>query len=185
MIEFAFYHALVDDDPKTTAPALEVLGRIAASWARMEHHLDALIVQVNKPYHDERLFEPTHPVAFANKVKLLKRWFNQYPPLEEYRDDVQALTKHLKTLSSDKQKRFLSRNLLLHAIPAAYDPASETVTLHHLEFVGEDIHSRHIDATLNQLHAFAGLVQLANTYLGTITRELFTREGIAKLQRSE
>jgi hypothetical protein len=185
MIEFAFYHALVDDDPKVAAPALEVLGRIAASWARMEHHLDALIVQVNKPHHDERLFARKHPVSFENKIDLLKKWFNQYEPLSEYQDDIRTLTQHLKTLASDKQNRFLSRNLLTHAIPAAYDPASETVTLHHLKFVGEDIHSRHIDVTIHQLHTFAGLVQLSNTYLATITRELFTTEGLAKLRRPE
>ncbi|MBC7279835.1 hypothetical protein [Hoeflea sp.] len=183
MTEFSFYHSLVDDDPKLAAPALEALGRIAASWARLEHHIDALIVQVNKPSYDERLFAE-HPTSFSKKIELLKRWFNQYPPLSSYTADMRTLTQHMKALSKD-DKRTVSRNLLLHAIPASYNAKSETLTLHHMAFEGANIHSRHIDVTLHQLHMFAGLIQMANAYLATITRELFTPEWIERLGKRE
>lgn len=185
-MEFAFYHSLVDQDSVQAAPALEAYGRVAASWARLEHHIDALLVQVNKPTHSETLFVNGHPRAFANKIELLKAWFNNYPPLAAYTEDMRSLTSHLKTLSKDAEKRFLSRNVLLHAIPASYDAEKRELTFHHMEFMKDgNIHSRHIAVTLEQLAIFADLVQLANTFLGHITKEIFTPEGYARLQMRE
>ena len=68
-LEFAFYHSLVDQDAAEVAPALEAYGRIAASWARLEHHIDALLVQINKPDHSEALFVDKHPTAFSKKIE--------------------------------------------------------------------------------------------------------------------
>jgi hypothetical protein len=181
--EFAFYHCLVDDDPDQAAPALEALGRTAATWSRMEHHIDALIVQINKPDFSEHLFEPQHPVSFSRKLDLLKRWFNQYPPLSEYTEDIRFLISRLRTLSKESGERLLTRNVLLHSIPAQYDSENQVLTLHHMKFVGTDIHSRHIEVDLNQLENFTQSVKLANDLLGMITKELFTVDGYEKLQR--
>ncbi|WP_163269661.1 hypothetical protein [Chelativorans alearense] len=178
---FSFYHSLVDDDPKIAAPALEALGRVAAGWSRLEHHLDALIIQVNKPQYSERLFEQ-HPVSFSKKLALLKKWFNNYPPLEKWQEDIRYLASRLKILSKEDAQKFLSRNVLLHAIPASYNAETETLTLHHLKFVGDQIHTRHIDVSLKQLSTFFDLVQMANHLLGLITQELFTEEGHAQLE---
>jgi hypothetical protein len=181
-IGFAFYHSLVDQDPAVVAPALEAYGRVAASWARLEHHIDALLIQVNKPDHSEALFKE-HPTSFGKKIDLLKSWFNKYPPLSEYREDIRDLTSKLKILSKDSSKQFISRNVLLHAIPARYEPETKVIIFHHMEFSKDgNIHSRHIRITLAQLETFASIVQLANTFLGHITQEMFTVEGYAKLQ---
>jgi hypothetical protein len=185
-LEFAFYHSLVDDDPLVAAPALEALGRVAAAWSRMEVHLDALIVQVNKPDHSEVLFEAVHPISFSKKLDLLKRWFNRYPPLAEYRGDVRFITSRLKLLSKEDGKVALSRNVLLHAIPASFDAGTGNLVLHHMKFRADgNIVSRHITLTLHQLGEFFKLVQLANKFLGHITTELFTVEGYEKLRRPE
>ena len=183
-MEFAFYHSLVDDDQETARPALQAIGRVTAAWARLEHHLDALIIQINKPHHCERIFEPKHPISFSKKIELLKRWFNQYPPLSEYTEDMRYLTSKLKSLSKEDGRVPLSRNVLLHAIPASYEAASSTLTLHHMEFLENgDIRSRHIALTLGQLSTFFDLIQMANGFLATITREIFTPEGYAKLRK--
>lgn len=150
----------------------------------MEHHLDALILQVNKPEHSEELFEQ-HPVSFGNKIALLKKWFNRYPPLVSDKEDMQFLTSRLKVLANGDDNRFLTRNILMHAIPASYDTETRTVTLHHMQFVGDQIISRHIKFTLDALADFAKGVQLANNLLRLITEPLFTPEGFEKLQRPE
>lgn len=180
-LEFAFYHSLVDDDPTKAAPALEALGRAAASWARIEHHIDALIVQINKPQHDERLFEP-HPVSFVKKIDLLKKWFNQYPPLAEYTADMRWFTMRMKELAQDRPD-WISRNLLLHAIPASYDGEKQELLLHHMKWEGDMIRSRHITVKMSQLATFSDMVQMGNEFLGLITSELFTTEGYAKISR--
>ncbi len=185
-LEFAFYHSLVDQDPAEVAPALEAYGRVAASWARMELHIDALLIQINKPDHSAALFQKNHPASFSKKIELLKTWFNKYPPLAEYAEDIRSLTSHLKTLSKDAEKRFISRNVLLHAIPASFDPAKAAIVFHHMEFMSDgNIHSRQITVTLEQMKVFSDLVQLANEFLGHITQELFTPEGYAKLRTRE
>ena len=179
-LDFAFYHSLVDDDPAHAAPALEALGRAAANWARIEHHIDALIVQVNKPQHDEKLFEP-HPVSFGKKIDLLKRWFNQYPPLAEYTEDIRWFTSRMKGLAQTDPSKAISRNLLLHAIPASYDADKQELVLHHMKWVGDMIHSRHVTVNMSQLAAFSEALRLANGFLASITKELFTEDGYARI----
>ncbi|MER9638350.1 hypothetical protein [Mesorhizobium sp. M0228] len=185
-VEFAFYHSLVDDDPSHAAPALEALGRVAASWSRMEHHLDALIIQINKPVHSESLYAE-HPVSFSKKIDVLKSWFNRYPPLASYREDMRYLTSRLKFISKENgSKVVLNRNILLHSIPASFDGTRREIVLHHMMFLPDgNIRSRHITITLEQLAAYAGIVQMCNQYLSYITRELFTREGYEKIQKRE
>ncbi|MER9963067.1 hypothetical protein NKJ72_19260 [Mesorhizobium sp. M0045] len=183
-IEFAFYHSLVDEDPAHAAPALEALGRVAAAWSRMEHHLDALIIQVNKPDHSEVLFE-THPVSFSKKIDLLKKWFNKYPPLRGYKTDMRELTSRLKILANHDGKEIaLSRNILLHAIPASFNADKGEIVLHHMKMLPDgNIRSRHITVSLTNLAAFFDMVQLSNVFLGTITQEMFTLEGYEKIRK--
>ncbi|MCT7373436.1 hypothetical protein [Chelativorans salis] len=184
-LEFAFYHSLVDADPALASPALEALGRVVASWSRLEHHIDALIVQINKPDHSQSLFEKNHPASFGNKVKLLKKWFNRYPPIASYTEDMRWLTSRLKMLADDDTSVGVSRNVLLHSIPASFDADTQTLVLHHMKMVGGNIHSRHINVPLAQMRHFAEAVQTANKFLSTITQELFTPEGYERLQKRE
>ena len=92
------------------------------------------------------------------------------------------LTSRLKTLSKESPARSISRNLLLHAIPASFNAETQTLVLHHMQMVGTDIHSRHINVPMEQLKHFTEAIQLVNQFLGTITKELFTPEGYARLQ---
>jgi len=181
-VGFAFYHSLVDDPPEHAAPVLELLGRIAASWSRMEHHLDALIIQVNKPEHDPALFE-SHPVSFSKKVELLKRWFYNYSPLADDKEDIKWLAQKLGELANERPNKPLSRNVLLHSIPASFDAEKQELTLHHMKVTDSEILSRHIVIPMEGLRAFADAIQLANTFLRHITELLFTDEGYAKISR--
>jgi hypothetical protein len=72
------------DSPTEMADAAElfrVLGLASSSWMRLEMHLDMVLLFLNQPQHSEKLYNKDHPMGFRNKIKLLKRWFNQHPAL--------------------------------------------------------------------------------------------------------
>ena len=115
-IHFAFFNGPIDE-PGEAYPAFAVYGRAAAAWARLEHHLDAVIIHINKEAFSARLYEKEHPISFERKIDLLKKWFNQHPPLASFTGDMRILTSRLKVVAK------LDRNVLLHSILSSYDAA--------------------------------------------------------------
>jgi hypothetical protein len=69
------------EEMKAAAELWRAIGLAACAWARLEQHLDAVLIHVNQPKHSEKLHDPDRPIGFKRKIKLLKRWFNQHPVL--------------------------------------------------------------------------------------------------------
>jgi hypothetical protein len=175
-LEFAFFSGPIDD-PIPAGEAFAVYGRAAASWARLEHHMDAVIIQINKREHSTELYSE-HPETFGRKIEVMKRWFNQYPPLADFQIDIRELTSRLKVLSRDH------RNMYLHSIFKSYDPATLTVELQNIKMLPNgDIRVRVRSITLDQLNIFTDLVNASNRYLGTVSLRLFTPDGVLRLRR--
>jgi hypothetical protein len=110
------------DSPEGMTSAVELwraLGIAACTWARLEQHLDAVLILLNQPKHSEKLHDREHPVGFKKMVRLLKRWFNQHPALAEHRDAVRPITTQMLALSK-------TRNAFLHSILDSYDPSTST-----------------------------------------------------------
>lgn len=168
-MEFSFYSSLADQDPSINAKALQAYGFAMAAWARLETHLDALTIHINKPSHDTTLYEGPHPVSFEKKIAVLKRWFNNFQPLSSHKDDMRELTSRLKMLSKEH------RNVYFHAIPASYDASKDTIEFHHIRLDRENnLRARHIVVPLASLAAFAELTNMCNDYLSRITQQVFT-----------
>src|SRR5215469_7794592 len=76
------------EDAATAQPLLFALGRLAATWGRLEQQIDTIILQINKRHHSSEvraLFDPEHPVSFRKKIQLLKKYFNQHPALASHK----------------------------------------------------------------------------------------------------
>ena len=99
------------DNFETAREAFEVLGHAAMAWARLESHVDAVLIHVNKAVHSTELYNPEHPIGFANKLKLLKRWFNQHPFLKslagEIREAAHVFKENLRNAKSDFARYFI------------------------------------------------------------------------------
>lgn len=76
-MEFPFYECAVDS-PDVPRSVYAAVGKAAMAWARLEQHLDAVLLQVNKKRFSESLYRE-HPGTFIGKVRLLKDWFNKHP----------------------------------------------------------------------------------------------------------
>ena len=129
-IEFAFYHSAIDD-PDTPRSVFTAIGRAAMAWARLEQHLDAVILHINQKRHSEELHRE-HPISFEGKMQVVKRWFNQHPGLLPHKEAMRELTSTLKILSKE------ARNPLLHSIFARYNAATKEITLQSIKYMGND-----------------------------------------------
>jgi len=110
------------DDPESMEASAElwrVIGLSACTWARLEQHIDMVLIHLNQPKHSEKLHDPDHPIGFKRKIKLLKRWFNQHPALAEHRASLRQITTKMLALSK-------TRNAFLHSILDSYDPSTKT-----------------------------------------------------------
>jgi hypothetical protein len=170
------------EQPEKCGKLFHLIGHAAASWARMEQHIDAILVQINKKDHSDELtdmYDPRHPGNFDTKIKLLKRYFHRHPRLGTHANEVNILANGLKKLSSD-------RNSMMHGILEDYlsgdDPKMIINGAKVMPKTG-DIVFRTIEYPLERLHQFIGLVNNAHYALCEISKDLFTLDALAQLQR--
>jgi hypothetical protein len=168
------------DELDETAAAAELwraIGLAACTWARMEQHIDAVLVHLNQPKHSEKLCDPDHPIGFRRKIKLLKRWFNQHPALAEHRETMRKITSDLLVLSK-------TRHTFLHSILDAYNPATKTATFRSIQPKTRTTFTvyKHV-GTVDNLLAFADHTRNVYLRLARISPKLFTPDAIELLQR--
>lgn len=157
--------------------AFTAIGHAAMAWARLEKHIDILLIQINKQQHGEplRLFDPDHPRAFSGKLKLLKRYFNRHPALTQYKSRVSQLAGEMKTAATD-------RNTLLHSILDGYDDAEGTLTLQTITYEGHDEFTFAVQKiTVRDVIDLARKIVDLNDRLAAISRIIFTDEIMARL----
>jgi hypothetical protein len=158
-------------------------GFAAASWARMEQHIDAILVQINKEQHSDEfldLYDERHPGTFDTKIKMLRRYFNKHPALAQYTDTVIDCATGLKRLSKD-------RNELLHGVLEDYDPTKSLIMINGMQYrpATKDFLNRHQAFPAAKLEAFANLVNRAHYALCDVSKELFTQDAVARLRRPQ
>lgn len=175
LLQFNFTGGPVDS-PELAESAFTAFGLAAMAWARLETHLDALLIHLNKKRFSKEIFDPKHPVSFARKLKLLKQWFGGHKALSQTKPAIDKLVTQLKTLSE-------ARNAFMHALFSAYDVEKDEITLRSIFYAGNDeFHIQRRDVGTAKLIRFALTVNSANESLAVITSALFTPTAIDQLQ---
>jgi hypothetical protein len=153
-------------------------GFAATAWSRLETHIDAALIHINKPQYSVDLFDMDHPISFARKLKLLKRWFGQHKAPSEHKDDLRALAIRLKALSSD-------RNILFHSLFSAYDADKMEITLRSISYEGNGLfHLAQREFSTRILIRFGQAANAENRALYAITSQIFTSDIVAQLKKS-
>jgi hypothetical protein len=116
------------DDIGEAEIAFAALGVAAMAWARLETHIEAVLVQVNKRRFSQELHDPEHPVFFSRKLRLLKTWFNKHKALAKFRPKIKPVAERAKALSA-------VRNELLHALFESYDPDGQKIVSKKGDFI--------------------------------------------------
>jgi hypothetical protein len=174
------------NQPNTAAPAFLALGLAAAAWGRLEQHIDAILLQVNKEQHSDEilaLYDPNHPKPFTDKIRLLKTYFNEHPALAELKERIRSFASAARSLSKE-------RNDYIHGIFERYDEQSRTVYLHAIrpKFDRQNPYLFTItlsEVPLETLKGFADIVNRANDELEGISRALFNEGAIERLRKRE
>jgi hypothetical protein len=172
--------------PETAIPAFLALGHAAAAWGRLEQHIDAILLQVNKEQHSNEilaLYDPNHPRPFTDKIRLLKTYFNKHPALAEFKERIRSFASAATSLSQE-------RNEYIHGIVEGYDEKSQTIILHAIKPKFDRTNSYLFSITLsaiplNTVKGFADIVNRANDELESISRVLFSTNAIARLRKRE
>jgi hypothetical protein len=160
------------------------LGHGAAAWARMEQHIDAVLMQVNKEQHSNdilALFDPDHPRPFTDKLRLLKRYFNKHPALRKHKEAIRSFAKTALILAEE-------RNTYLHGILEYYDEQAKVITIKSIK-PKHDPKNPYVftiatsAVPLETLQGFAKIVNRANDALEEVSRALFTQDAVAKLRK--
>jgi hypothetical protein len=176
MRDFKLYGGPLDD-PERPTELFEALGFAACAWARMEQHLDTILIHVNKSEYSEKLYTERHPVMISGKIKLFKRWFNQHPALAGMAGMARLLTSGIKQISGN-------RHTFIHAALEAWDPETKTAKFHGIKFDGDDSFlAETFDVHLDFIIRFGKHVNQANELLADISKRLFT-EDAARLLRT-
>jgi hypothetical protein len=148
------------------------------AWGRLETHVNALLIHVNKRRFSSEIFDPDHPVSFSRKLKLLKSWFDKHKALAKFRVKINKLIKTMRELSG-------FRNDFLHALFENYDAEKKEITLKNLKYIGNDsFHITRRDFEIGKLIVFVRLVNEANRALAALTSKLFTRGAFERLEKS-
>ena len=171
------------DNPNSAATALAAIGLVAASWARMEQHIDLILIQINKAEHSDEivdLYTPYHPGTFDKKVKLLKQYFNRHPALAALKDPAIDAATGLKRIAED-------RNILIHGILESFDLTTQEITINVTKFhpKTDDFSSRIAVWPIRRLEAHAEVVNRAHNQLCQVSRQLFRPDTASLLQRSK
>lgn len=169
--------------PDKCGDLLSVVGLAAASWARMEQHIDAILIQVNKEDHSDEvldLYDPRHPGTFDAKLKMLRRYFRTHPALASHKEAVLDCATGLKRLSQD-------RNELLHGVLEDYSAATDDVMINGSRFFPAKgtFLNRHQRFPVEKLRVFTRLVNMAHYKLCGVSKELFTLDAVAQLRRPQ
>jgi hypothetical protein len=175
LLQFNFRGGPIDD-PEKAESAFTAFGLAAMSWARLETHLDALLIHLNKKRFSKEIFDPKHPVSFSRKLRLLKQWFGGHKALSHLKPQIDKLATQLRTLSE-------ARNAFLHTLFSAYDEEKDEITLKSLYYAGRDeFHIQRRDVGTAKLIRFAVTVNSVNQSLSVITSALFTADAVELLQ---
>lgn len=170
------------ENPSHYPDLFQALGEAAMAWARMEQHVDAILVQLNKADHSPDLtpiYNPRHPKPFFDKLELLGDYFNKHPALARYKDAVTDFRMGLSGLAPE-------RNFIFHGILEDFDEKAGEYVINKMTPLGgkvtTDFSNRRERGSIEVIHSFTRCVNLAHYGLCEISKDLFTREAVTALR---
>jgi len=175
---FLFGGAL-DAPPEFAFPILQAIGWTSLHWARLEQHLDALLITLDKQEFFVERLKRRPDSSWAQKVDLFRRWFSQHEQLKQ-------LVPTANRLSANFKNAGLDRNMLLHSncIDFVEGPPSKIVALYIRGNKAGNIEQKRAEWTCAQILEFANVVANLNKELQNITSVVLTEAFLSSLGKS-
>jgi hypothetical protein len=117
-------------------------------------------------------------MGFRNKIKLLKRWFNQHPALKHNAGEFRGLAGRILELSK-------TRNIFLHSILSSFNPVTKQAIWRSIRPASESTYQVGMHSgTVETLIIFATEINRTHFELAAkVTKRIFTPDAIARLRR--
>jgi hypothetical protein len=166
----------IEDPPPYAFPIIFAIGLAALHWGRLEQHLTALLLSINKEEHGPETYRAVPNAEFKRKLEIFQQWFVKDERLSEHRDKATRLHTALKNANQDRQSLF-------HAnIQEFTEGPPPTVRFMHLRTKGDRVLMAPSEWTEEQILGFARGAAGLNRGLHTITRAVLTPEFLASLR---
>ena len=169
----------LDAPPEFAFPILQAIGWTSLHWARLEQHLDALLITLHKQEFFATHLKRRPGSSWAQKVDLFSQWFSQHDQLKQFVSTVNRLSANFKNAGLD-------RNMLLHSncIDFVEGPPSKMVALYIRGNKTGDIEQKRAEWTRDQILEFANVVANLNKDLQSITSVILTETFLSSLGKS-
>src|SRR4051794_31127676 len=86
----------LDAPPSYAVPLVGAIGLAALRWGRIEQHLHALLLSINKEEFGPPQFRPVPNAAFEQKMKLFDLWFVDDPRFVRLHSRAKKLSASLR-----------------------------------------------------------------------------------------
>lgn len=146
------------------------IGRGLLAWARMEQHLNLLVMTVNREHNSEDLYNDRHPNAFWEKLELANKWFCNHRPLLERKEDFAQVVGHLREMAT-------IRNTIAHGILESLDRATGQVIFKNITAKKGRFRVTRSEIHIDLFPRIAVVANAANAYLTDLTHKLCCEEG--------
>jgi hypothetical protein len=169
----------LDAPPEFALPILQAIGWTSLHWARLEQHLDVLLITLHKQEFFAQPLKRRSDSSWAQKVELFSQWFSQHDQLKQFAPTASRLSANLK-------KAGLDRNMLLHSncIDFVEGPPSKVIALYIRGNKNGSIEQKRAEWTCDQILEFANVVANLNKELQSITSVILTETFLKSLRKS-
>jgi hypothetical protein len=166
MIPLPLIGGELDDPPAFAEPIIRAYGLAALRWGRLEQHLDALLLTVNKEAHGPAVFRDMPNTSFRMKLDLFHDWFVKDRRFVQFHERARRLKTSLKQAARDRQVLFHSN---CDGFEEGPPPALRLVNMH---LKGEHVIQARYAFSEEKLLHFAAGTQRLNVGLHSFTEEI-------------
>jgi len=169
----------LDSPPKFALPIIQAIGWTSLHWARLEQHLDTLLITLYKQEFFATPLKRRHDSSWVQKVELFSQWFSKHNDLKQFAPTANRLACNFKQAG-------LYRNMLLHSnlIDFLEGPPSKMIALYIRGNKAGNIEQKKAELTCDQILEFANNVANLNKELQSITSVVLTEPFLKSLSRS-
>lgn len=161
----------LNNPPGFAEELLKAFGFASMHWARLEQHLDVLLITLNKEQVTNKKFTPYPNSSWSKKTNLLQKFFSDNLKLKTYFAQIENLIPRLKKLGED-------RHFLLHSncVEFIEGPPLSMIAIKLNILSNGDVEQQRAELTLEQIMHFSGCIAGLNNSLKQISQEILTND---------
>jgi hypothetical protein len=166
--------------PLSCTEASEAIGFAIAHWARLETHIDATILHLNRQefYPGVSWVDGIHPIRFPDKLAKLKKLFAWHPAINSMHKDIVNICSAMVVMSD-------TRNILAHSVLEYIDdqPESPEIIFNSFKLKNDGGVSLSVHKiSFKALGSFGKHLDDLNYTMACITSDVFSTETLRQLR---